>query len=271
MCSGALADALQHWLDTFADLTASRQATDALLPLLQQPLPDEEADAIRRDLLAHRDQLAKKSVWMFGGDGWAYDIGYGGLDHVVALNEDINIFVVDTEVYSNTGGQSSKATPLGSTAQFQAAGKRSAKKDLGKLMMSYGNCYVASVAMGADPAQLIKALREAEAYPGPSLVIAYTPCIAHGIKCGMANVQEEMKKAVEAGYWTLYRYDPSQEKPFTLDSKEPHLDFKEFLRGEVRYSALDITFPEEAERLFAQAEAAAKKNWQAFCRMAEQQ
>ena len=190
---------------------------------------------------------------MFGGDGWAYDIGYGGLDHVLAMDEDVNVLVVDTEVYSNTGGQSSKATPLGAVAQFCASGKKSGKKDLGAMFMSYGNIYVAQVAMGADPNQLMKALREASSYRGPSIVIAYTPCIAHGIKRGMHSVQEEMKRAVDSGYWPLYRYDPRKAQPFMLDSKAPSMAYEDFLDGEVRYASLRRTFPELAEQLFAQS------------------
>ena len=264
-----LSAAITAWQRTYDQLEASGKTSAALVTALFAASLQGDATALRDAILLHKDQLSKKSVWMFGGDGWAYDIGYGGLDHVIALGEDVNVLVVDTEVYSNTGGQSSKATPLGSTAQFQASGKKSAKKDLGKLMMTYENCYVASVAMGADPAQLVKALLEAEAFPGPSIVIAYTPCIAHGIKAGMCNVQEEMKRAVEAGYWTLYRYDPRNEKPFTLDSKEPKLDFQEFLRGEVRYAALDITFPENAKKLFSQAQAQAKARWESYRKLAE--
>jgi pyruvate-ferredoxin/flavodoxin oxidoreductase len=207
---------------------------------------------------------------MYGGDGWAYDIGYGGLDHVFAQGEDVNVLVIDTEVYSNTGGQASKATPLGASAQFQSSGKRSAKKDLGRQLMAYGNVYVAQVAMGADPAQLIKALCEADAYPGPSIVIAYTPCTAHGIKSGMGTIQDEMKRAVNCGYWHLYRYNPANtEKPFTLDSKEPKMDFQEFLKGEVRYASLYKSFPENAKTLFAQAEREAKAKYESYKKMEE--
>ena len=233
------------WLANFEDFDASRQDTDALIAEL------EAADSeIAAKILERKDQLAKKCFWMFGGDGWAYDIGFGGLDHVVASGEDINVFVVDTEVYSNTGGQSSKATPLGAVAQFASAGKRSRKKDLGAIFQTYGNVYVAQVAMGADPNQLIKALHEAEQHKGPSVIVAYTPCVAHGIKAGMANVQHEMKRAVDAGYWTLYRYNPNEEKPMKVDSKAPTLDYEEFLDGETRYAALKRTFPEYAETLF---------------------
>ncbi|MDO4552259.1 MAG: pyruvate:ferredoxin (flavodoxin) oxidoreductase [Bacillota bacterium] len=263
--------ALKEWLATYDDINASGPASKELAAAMEAaPFHHEEAAELAADILRQKDQLTKKTIWMYGGDGWAYDIGYGGLDHVFALGEDVNVFVVDTEVYSNTGGQSSKATPLGAVAQFQASGKKSPKKDLGKLMMSYGHCYVASVAMGADPNQLMKALVEAERYPGPSLIVAYTPCIAHGIKAGMDSVQEEMKRAVEAGYWTLYRYDPSRkEKPFILDSKEPTLPYKEFLAGEVRYSSLGISFPENAETLFERAEELARENYEKFRKMAE--
>ncbi len=236
------------WLDAFDDFDASRAATDTLVAELET-ISSETAEKI----LARKDQLSKKCFWMFGGDGWAYDIGFGGLDHVVASGEDINVFVVDTEIYSNTGGQSSKATPLGAVAQFASSGKKSKKKDLGAIFQTYGNVYVAQVAMGADPNQLIKAVHEAEQHKGPSVIIAYTPCAAHGIKAGMANVQEEMKRAVDAGYWLLYRYNPNEEKPMKLDSKEPTLDYEEFLEGETRYAALKRTFPEHAESLFKAA------------------
>ena len=193
-----------------------------------------------------KEHIVKKSQWIFGGDGWAYDIGFGGLDHVLASGEDVNILVFDTEVYSNTGGQSSKATPTAAVAQFAAAGKHTKKKDLGLIAMSYGYVYVAQVAMGANQNQLIKALIEAESYPGPSLIIAYAPCIAHGIRGGMGRSQERQKEAVEAGYWHLYRYNPQLKEegknPFILDSKEPTADFKEFLMGEVRYSSLVNAF-----------------------------
>ncbi|MDO4732637.1 MAG: pyruvate:ferredoxin (flavodoxin) oxidoreductase [Bacillota bacterium] len=267
----SLKDAIVKWQETYNELNASQCASQALRAELEAASLSGEAEELRQQVLAHKDQLAKKTFWMYGGDGWAYDIGFGGLDHVIATGEDVNIFVIDTEVYSNTGGQSSKATPLGASAQFQAAGKKSPKKDLGKLMMGYGNCYVASVAMGADPNQLVKAITEAEAYPGPSLIVAYTPCISHGLKCGMANVQQEMKQAVDAGYWTLYRYDPAKEEhKFTLDSGEPSLDFQTFLRGETRYAALDITFPENAKTLFAEAEKQAKERYAAYKKLAEE-
>ncbi len=249
----------KKWLENYDDFDASRADTDALIAEL------ESADsALAKKILARKDQLAKKCFWMFGGDGWAYDIGFGGLDHVVASGEDINVFVVDTEVYSNTGGQSSKATPLGAVAQFASSGKRSKKKDLGAIFQTYGNVYVAQVAMGADPNQLIKALHEAEMHKGPSVIVAYTPCVAHGIKAGMANVQNEMKRAVDAGYWTLYRYNPNAETPMKVDSKAPTMDFEEFLDGETRYAALKRTFPENAETLFKAAKEDAVVKYQKY-------
>jgi len=241
-------EAAKQWLETYDDFDASRAMSDALIAELEAAGTPEAAEILER-----KDQLAKKCFWMFGGDGWAYDIGFGGLDHVVASGEDINVFVIDTEVYSNTGGQSSKATPLGAVAQFASAGKRSRKKDLGAIFRTYGNVYVAQVAMGADPNQLIKAIREAEQHKGPSVIVAYTPCINHGIKAGMSSVQEEMKRAVDAGYWTLYRYNPNAERPMTVDSKAPSMDYETFLDGENRYAALKLTFPEYAETLFKAA------------------
>ncbi len=217
------------------------------------------------------DDIAKKSVWCVGGDGWAYDIGYGGLDHVLASGEDINILVLDTEVYSNTGGQASKSTPIGAVAQFAAAGKRTKKKDLGMMAVSYGYVYVAQVAMGASPAQLMKAVQEAENYPGPSIIIAYSPCINHGIKGGLRGAQAHMKQAVECGYWHLWRYDPrlkeKGEIPFLLDSKEPSGDFREFIMSEARYSALNRTFPQVAEELYQKTEEDAKERYDKYRRL----
>ncbi|MBR6536195.1 MAG: pyruvate:ferredoxin (flavodoxin) oxidoreductase [Lachnospiraceae bacterium] len=254
----------KNWLECFDDFDKSRETTDALVAELEKM---DSATAAK--ILERKDQLSKKCFWMFGGDGWAYDIGFGGLDHVVASGEDINVFVVDTEIYSNTGGQSSKATPLGAVAQFASAGKRSRKKDLGAIFQTYGNVYVAQVAMGADPNQLIKAVKEAEEHKGPSVIIAYTPCAAHGIKAGMANVQQEMKRAVDAGYWILYRYNPNAEKPLTVDSKEPSLDYEEFLEGETRYAALKRTFPEHAEALFKAAKEDSGVRYQKYKSMEE--
>ena len=215
----------------------------------------------------------KKSVWIFGGDGWAYDIGFGGLDHVLASGEDVNVFVFDTEVYSNTGGQSSKATPTAAVAKFAASGKRVKKKDLGHIAMTYGYVYVAQVAMGADKNQLMKAITEAEAYNGPSLIIGYAPCINHGIKVGMGKSQAQEKKAVEAGYWHLYRFNPllkeAGKNPFVLDSKEPKADFKEFLMSEVRYASLAKSFPDIAESLFEKAAEDAKDRYESYKQLAE--
>ncbi len=252
-------EAARQWLETYDDFDASRAMSDALIADLETAGTPEAAEILER-----KDQLAKKCFWMFGGDGWAYDIGFGGLDHVVASGEDINVFVIDTEVYSNTGGQSSKATPLGAVAQFASAGKRSRKKDLGAIFRTYGNVYVAQVAMGADPNQLIKAIREAEQHKGPSVIVAYTPCINHGIKAGMSSVQEEMKRAVDAGYWTLYRYNPNAERPMTVDSKAPSMDYETFLDGENRYAALKLTFPEYAETLFKAAKEDAEVRYRQY-------
>jgi pyruvate-ferredoxin/flavodoxin oxidoreductase len=208
---------------------------------------------------------------MYGGDGWAYDIGFGGLAHVIASGENVNVFIIDTEVYSNTGGQSSKATPIGAVAQFASSGKRSRKMDIGGIMMSYGNVYVAQVAMGADPNQLIKAIKEAEEYDGPSVIVAYTPCTSHGIRIGMSKVQEEMKRAVDSGYWLLYRYDPRLSQPLHLDSKEPKLGYEDFLDGENRYSALKLTFPENAKELFAIGSREASERYVRYKHMEESQ
>ncbi len=249
---GDLKAAIEGFLSTVDDGAANSPATDTLVAELSKA-GTEEAKAILKD----SDYLRKKSMWIFGGDGWAYDIGFSGLDHVIASGEDVNIFVFDTEVYSNTGGQSSKSTQTGAIAQFAAAGKEVKKKDLAGIAMSYGYVYVAHVAMGADYNQCIKAIAEAEAYHGPSLIIAYAPCINHGIKGGMKIAQTEEKKAVQAGYWHLYRYNPALKaegkNPFTLDSKAPSADYKEFLMGEVRYNALARQNPERAEKLFNKA------------------
>lgn len=255
---------LQAMLDNFDDLAASRTAADELIKALQG-CDDQQAQW----LLGMKDMFAKKTFWMYGGDGWAYDIGFGGLDHVIASGENVNVFVVDTEMYSNTGGQSSKATPIGAVAKFASSGKKSRKKDLGSIMMTYGNVYVAQVAMGADPAQLIKAVREAEEYPGPSVIVAYTPCSSHGIRQGMQNVQDEMRRAVQSGYWHLYRYDPRKEHPFQLDSKQPTMSYTDFLDGEVRYTSLRRTFPDNADRLFAQGTEDAQQRYQHYKEMGE--
>ncbi|MBR2625787.1 MAG: pyruvate:ferredoxin (flavodoxin) oxidoreductase [Lentisphaeria bacterium] len=264
--SDAIRSAAEKYMASFDSVSDSRIAADGLLAVL-----DDCTLPLAKEIIKNKDMLAKKTFWMFGGDGWAYDIGFGGLDHVVASGENINVLVVDTEVYSNTGGQSSKATPIGAVAQFASAGKASPKKDLGAIFMTYGNVYVAQVAMGADPNQLIKAIKEAEEFNGPSVIIAYTPCLSHGLRCGMGCAQEEMKRAVEAGYWTLYRYNPALEKPFTLDSKEPVNSYEEFLAGETRYAALKRTFPEHAEKFFASGSEAAKKKYLYYKKMQDNQ
>ena len=252
--------AAKEWLETFDCGATNGTATDNLVAALQACGCGCE---LRKDILKNKDFLAKKSQWIFGGDGWAYDIGFGGVDHVLASGQDVNIMVFDTEVYSNTGGQSSKATPTGAIAEFAAAGKEVKKKDLASIAMSYGYVYVAQIAMGADFNQTVKAISEAEAYPGPSLIIAYAPCINHGIKKGMGKAQTEEELAVKCGYWHNFRYNPAAEgKKFTLDSKEPTIDdYKEFLNGEVRYNALTRTNPERAEELFAKAEENAKDRY----------
>ncbi|MCI6408540.1 MAG: pyruvate:ferredoxin (flavodoxin) oxidoreductase [Lachnospiraceae bacterium] len=263
-----LKDKCNDWLDTFDDLNASRVATDNLIEELEKVTEGKHKELCDKILRA-KDQLSKKTLWMYGGDGWAYDIGFGGLNHVIAQGENVNILIVDTEVYSNTGGQSSKATPIGAVAQFQASGKKSRKMDLGAIMMSYGNVYVAQVAMGANQTQLVKAITEAESYDGPSVIIAYAPCTTHGIRSGMGSVQAEMKKAVESGYWYLYRYDPRKEVPMQLDSKEPNIELEEFLDGENRYSVLKKTFPENAKELFAIAKTDSRNKYEKYKKMTE--
>lgn len=266
--SMGLKAALKEWMDAKDDPQKSKEIAGRLIPLLQK-----EKNEITEEIFTLKDYLVKRSIWAFGGDGWAYDIGYGGLDHVLASGEDINILVLDTEVYSNTGGQSSKSTPAAAVAQFAAAGKRTRKKDLGMMAMSYGYVYVAQIAMGANQAHTLRVIAEAEAYPGPSLIIAYAPCINHGLKSGMGRSQEEESRAVEAGYWHLYKYNPLLEKegknPFSLDSKEPKWDqFQNFLMGEVRYSALKREFPDIAASLFQAAEENAKWRYNTYKRLA---
>ena len=307
-------EATQNWLNTYNDTIANRKATDefvaalekAIMPIdacvdfwngqgkelygaevaaqkLQEAKDAKAAGskicpchgcALESELLGQKDFLAKRSQWIFGGDGWAYDIGFGGLDHVLASGEDVNVLVLDTEVYSNTGGQSSKATPAGAVAKFAASGKKVRKKDLGMIAKSYGYVYVAQVAMGANQAQYFKAIKEAEAYPGPSLIICYAPCINHGIKIGMGHSQKEEKLAVDCGYWHLWRFNPAEEDAgengFHLDSKEPNwVDFQNFIMGEVRYNSLLKTFPEEAKELFAKTEQFAKLRYEGYKRLAE--
>jgi len=264
----ATKEAFTAWIDTMENLEASKEASAKLLTAL-----DGESHAIAEEIKCLKQYLVKKSVWIFGGDGWAYDIGYGGLDHVIASGEDVNILVMDTEVYSNTGGQASKATPVGAVAKFAASGKKIRKKDLGMMAMTYGYVYVAQVSMGASQSQYLKAIREGEAYPGPSIIIAYSPCISHGLRSGMGKTQAQAKFAVESGYWHLYRYNPLLEdegkNPFLLDSKEPQWDqFQGFLQSEVRYTSLQKAFPAEATVLFKAAQTNAKWRYDSYVRMA---
>ncbi|MBE6068644.1 MAG: pyruvate:ferredoxin (flavodoxin) oxidoreductase [Clostridium lundense] len=265
--------ALQAWVDTKDNGEASREATAKLIPLLEAA-KDSNEDV--KDMYENKDFLVKQSQWIFGGDGWAYDIGYGGLDHVLATGEDVNVFVYDTEVYSNTGGQSSKSTPTAAIAKFAASGKKTRKKDLGMMAMSYGYVYVAQIAMGADKNQTLKAIQEAEAYNGPSLIMAYAPCINQGLKAGMGASQAEQKKAVECGYWQMYRFNPELKEqgknPFVLDSKEPDwTKFQDFLMGEVRYASLKKAFPEVADKLYAKTETDAKDRYDGYKRLASYQ
>ncbi len=261
-------EAMKGWIDVMSDGDASKEASEKVIALFEKenhPLIDE--------LLALKQYFVKKSVWVFGGDGWAYDIGFGGLDHVIASGADINLLVMDTEVYSNTGGQSSKATPVGAVAKFAASGKKIRKKDLGAMAMTYGYVYVAQVAMGSNQTQTLKAFAEAEAYQGPSLVICYSPCINHGMNGGLTLSQTQEKKAVDCGYWHLYRFNPTikaeGKNPFILDSKEPTGSFKDFLMSEVRYSSLLRKFPQErVDAIFDCAEAASKERLDSYKRMA---
>ena len=252
----AVKAACQEYLDTFNSGATNGAATDKLVAALE----GKDCD-VCKDIVKNKDFLAKKSQWVFGGDGWAYDIGFGGVDHVLASGQDINVMVFNTEVYSNTGGQASKATPTGAVAQFAAGGKEVKQKDLAGIAMSYGYVYVAQIAMGADYNQTVKAIAEAEAYPGPSLIIAYAPCINHGIKKGMSKAQTEEKLAVESGYWHLFRFNPAADKKFVVDSKAPSKDFKEFIGGEVRYASLALKDAKKAERLQNQAAENAKERY----------
>ena len=266
----ALKAAVAAWLQDGDDGDKTRALSDAVMAALDATA-DTGADA--KFLKDNADQLVKKTMWMYGGDGWAYDIGFGGLDHVLASDLDVNILVVDNELYANTGGQASKATPLGAVVQFAASGKSTPKKDLAMIAMNYGHVYVAQVAMGSNPNHVVKALKEAEAHKGPSLVIAYAPCINHGIVASMSMTQDEQKKAVDCGYWPLFRYNPALanegKNPFQLDSKEPNGKLREFMMGEVRFSALTRTFPEIAEKLFAEAEEHCAKRYKKYKNMAE--
>jgi pyruvate-flavodoxin oxidoreductase len=265
--------AAAEWLEVKDDAAGSKAAAAKLKPMIAAGKAAGCPISKQLDELSH--YLTKRSQWIIGGDGAAYDIGYGGLDHVIASGEDVNILVLDTEVYSNTGGQSSKSTPTGAVAKFAASGKRIRKKDLGLIATTYGYVYVAQVAMGADHNQTLKAIREAEAYPGPSLIIAYSPCIAHGLKAGMGKSQREEELAVKCGYWQLWRYNPALEdqgkNPFSLDSKAPNWDeFQDFLTGEVRFQALKKQFPEQAQELFQACEDNARRRYQSYVRMTQQ-
>ena len=264
----ALKAAAKAYLDSVDDGETNAAATKALVAELEKTDCDTA-----REILESKEFLSKKSVWVFGGDGWAYDIGFGGVDHVLASGEDINIMVFDTEVYSNTGGQASKASQIGQVAQFAAAGKSIKKKSLADIAMTYGYIYVAQIAMGADMNQTLKAIREAESYKGPSLIIAYSPCEMHSIKGGMQNCQKEMDRAVKCGYWDMFRYDPrlaaEGKNPFTLDSKAPTESYRDFILGEARYSSLTRSFPERAEKLFEKAEVEAKKKRARFEKLSE--
>ncbi|MBN2683605.1 MAG: pyruvate:ferredoxin (flavodoxin) oxidoreductase [Bacteroidales bacterium] len=267
--SGELKSLFKEWIDNKNNADLTMELAAKLVPIMKK-----ESNPLVKEILSLEQYLVKKSIWIFGGDGWAYDIGYGGLDHVIASGDDVNILVLDTEVYSNTGGQASKSTPVGAVAKFAASGMKTRKKDLGAMAMTYGYVYIAQVAMGSSQAQYFKAIKEAEAYPGPSLIIAYAPCIAHGLKEGMGATQLETKKAVESGYWHLYRYNPLLEtegkNPFTLDSKEPDWDkFQNFLKSEVRYSSLMKSFPGEADKLFKIAEEDAKWRYRNYVRLSQ--
>ena len=259
------------WLENVDDAEGSKKTAKTLVEHLEACKNSKcECGPLCKEILADKDCLVKKSFWIIGGDGWAYDIGYGGLDHVLASGEDVNILVLDTEVYSNTGGQASKSTPIGAVAKFASSGKRVKKKDLGMIAASYGYVYVAQCAMGSDKAQFVKAIKEAEAYHGPSIIICYAPCINHGIN--MTKSQAEEKNAVDCGYWHLYRYNPELadkgENPFTLDSKDPTGDYQAFILGETRYNSLKKTQPEVAEELFKRTEESSKARLAGYKKMA---
>ena len=270
-CSAEIKALALQWLENRDNAAVTREVADKLVPLCEACDCD-----ICKGIIEHKGYLVARSQWIIAGDGAAYDIGFGGLDHVLASGKNVNVLVVDTEVYSNTGGQASKATPVGAIAKFAAAGKRIRKKDLGLIASTYGYVYCAQIAMGADNAQTLKAIREAEAYDGPSLIIAYSPCINHGLRAGMGHSQAEEARAVECGYWHLWRYNPALENegknPFTLDSKKPDWDkFEEFLKGEVRYASVMKQYPQEAAELFAAAKENAQWRYNNYRRLARQQ
>ena len=274
-CEGmdsAVVEAANAWLETKENGEANAAASEALLNSIKNKTFDKDCcNAAAKTILTDSDYLAKKSFWVFGGDGWAYDIGFGGLDHVIAQNENINILVFDTEVYSNTGGQASKSTPTGAIAKFAAAGKTVKKKDLAHIAMTYGYVYVAQVAMGADYNQCLKAFKEAESYDGPSMIIAYSPCINHGIKGGMGISMTQEKAAVAAGYWHNFRFDPrlveQGKNPFSLDSKAPSESYRDYIMNEVRYSSLFRAIPDGADALLNRSEVNAKSRYDNLVRM----
>jgi pyruvate-ferredoxin/flavodoxin oxidoreductase len=259
--TAALKKCLSLWDEKGEDAMIAQDAVKALLPKALKAAKGEKKEVLLK-IQELQDYFVDKSVWIIGGDGWAYDIGYGGLDHVVASGRDVNILVLDTEVYSNTGGQASKATPIGAVAKFANAGMRHTKKNLGFMCMSYGDVYVASIAMGSNRNQTLKAFVEADKWKGPSIIMAYAPCIAHGIN--MMKSQEEEKRAVEAGYWPLYRFNPAEEKPYTWETKEPSADYVEFIKSERRYAALKKTAPQDAEKLYQLAAEDAKRRMSFF-------
>jgi pyruvate-ferredoxin/flavodoxin oxidoreductase len=260
-----------QWLESFSNGEASKKASARVLEVLKDS--KYASNKIANEILDRKDYLVKKSHWILGGDGWAYDIGYGGVDHVLSMGDDVNLFVMDTEIYSNTGGQASKSSQTGQVAKFAAAGKKTRKKDLGMMAMSYGYVYVAQIAMGANMNHTIKVIAEAERYPGPSLIIAYAPCISHGIKVGMGSSMKQEKFAVDSGYWHLYRYNPllreEGKNPFLLESKEPVKPYKDFLHSEIRYSSLKNVFPDVAERLFDESAKNARERYETYKRFAE--
>ena len=269
-CSPEIKALYKEWIENKQESGKTKEITASLLPLLE--VEKDKCDYCK-EIHSLKQYLIKRSIWIFGGDGWAYDIGFGGLDHVIASGEDVNILVLDTEVYSNTGGQSSKSTPIAAVAKFAAAGKKIRKKDLGMIAATYGYVYVAQVAMGANQGQCLKAIKEAEEYKGPSLVIAYSPCISHGLRKGMGHAQDEEKMAVECGYWHLWRYNPMLEEegknPFTMDSKEPDWSkFQAFLGNEVRYTSLQKSNPGESAELYEAAQESAMWRYRSYQRMA---
>ena len=267
--SAELKQAFTTWLGVMNDAEKSREVSDKLKALLT----DTSGGDLLNEIANSTELFTKKSHWIVGGDGWAYDIGYSGLDHVMAQSEDINILVMDTEVYSNTGGQSSKATQTGAVAKYSASGKKVSKKDLARMIITYGHAYVASVSMGANKQQMMKAFAEAERHPGPSLVVCYAPCIAHGLRAGMGKTQREAQLAVESGYWPMFRYNPALadegKNPFTLDYKEPNGTLQDFLSSEVRFAALEKTHPEESKRLRAKLEEEVNDRYKLLKAMAE--